>query len=232
MAIELSFFLPLHNEEANVQAVAERAIAALESSGRDWELILVDDGSRDATAERARRLCADPRVRLVSHQVNRGYGAALITGIETARGRLVGFCDGDRQFDPADLLKLLNRIEGNEMVIGFRRHRAEGAARALPSRAWAALAGALLGFSARDLDCGFKLFRTEFVRSLELESEGGFVSAEILAKATKLGAAVAEVGLKHHPRRAGRQSGLNPLVVARSFLDLLRFYRRLRTWPR
>ena len=232
MATELSFFLPLHNEEANVRAVAEAAIAALEDSGRDWELILVDDGSRDATAGHARHLCGNERVRLVSHPVNRGYGAALKTGFGAARGEIVGFCDGDGQFDPADLSKLLAQIEGNDMVIGYRRQRAEGAARALPSRAWAGLAGALLGFSPRDLDCGFKLFRTGFVGGLELESEGGFISAEIMAKATKLGAAVAEVGLDHHPRRAGRGSGINPLVVARAFIDLLRLYRRLRTWPR
>ena len=231
MVAELSFFLPLYNEEANVGPVAERARAALEQSGLAWELILVDDGSRDATAERARQLCRDDRVRLISHQTNRGYGAALKTGFESARGRLVGFCDGDGQFDPADLEVFLALIEANDMVIGFRRRRAEGSARALPSRAWAALAGALLGFGPRDLDCGFKMFKTEFVRSLDLESEGGFVSAEILAKATKLGARVAEVGLDHHLRRAGTQSGLNPLVVARAFFDLFRFYRRLRSWP-
>lgn len=232
MTTELSFFLPLYNEEANVRAVADQARAALEKSGLDWELILVNDGSADATAERAAEVCRDPRVRLESHRFNRGYGAALKTGFSAARGDLVGFCDGDGQFDPADVGKLLALIEGNDMVIGFRRRRAEGATRALPSRAWAALAGALLGFGPRDLDCGFKLFRTRFVRSLELESEGGFISAEILAKANKLGARVAEVGLDHHPRRAGSQTGLSPLVVARAFWDLLRFYQRLRSWPR
>lgn len=232
MTTELSFFLPLYNEAANVRPVAEQAMAALERSGLDWELILVNDGSGDGTAQRAAVLCLDPRVRLVSHRVNRGYGAALRSGFSSARGDLVGFCDGDGQFDPADVGRLLERIEGNDMVIGFRRRRAEGSYRALPSRAWAALAGALLGFSARDLDCGFKLFRTGFVRSLDLQSEGGFISAEILAKASKLGARTAEVGLEHHPRRAGRQTGLNPLVVARAFLELLRFYQRLRSWPR
>ena len=229
---ELSFFLPLYNEEANVSAVAGRAVAALEQSGLEWELILVDDGSADATGARAREICRDPRVRLESHPYNRGYGAALKTGFASARGELVGFCDGDGQFDPADVAKLLALIEGNDMVIGFRRRRAEGSTRALPSRAWAALAGALLGFSPRDLDCGFKLFRSGFVRSLDLESDGGFISAEMLAKANKLGASIAEVGLDHYPRRAGNQTGLNPLVVARAFWDLLRFYGRLRSWPR
>lgn len=231
MTTELSFFLPLYNEEANVRAVAGQAIAALEQCGLEWELILVNDGSADATAVRAEELCRDPRVRLESHRLNRGYGAALKTGFASARGELVGFCDGDGQFDPADVGKLLALIDGNDMVIGYRRRRAEGSTRALPSRAWAALAGALLGFSPRDLDCGFKLFRTGFVRSLELESEGGFISAEILAKANKLDARIAEVGLDHYPRRAGRQTGLNPLVVARAFWDLLRFYLRLRSWP-
>lgn len=231
MTTELSFFLPLYNEEENVRAVAGQARAALEQSGLEWELILVDDGSADATAERAQEICRDPRVRLNSHRSNRGYGAALKTGFSSARGELVGFCDGDGQFDPADVGKLLAQIQGNDMVIGYRRRRAEGTSRALPSRAWAALAGALLGFSPRDLDCGFKLFRTDFVRSLDLESEGGFISAEILAKAEKLGARIAEVGLDHYPRRAGSQTGLNPLVVARAFWDLLRFYQRLRSWP-
>ncbi|MDE2702518.1 MAG: glycosyltransferase family 2 protein [Chloroflexota bacterium] len=232
MTTELSFFLPLYNEEANVRAVAGQAVAALERSGLNWELILVDDGSTDATAARAEELCRNPGVRLESHASNRGYGAALKTGFGAARGDLVGFCDGDGQFDPADVGKLLALIEGNDMVIGFRRQRAEGSSRALPSRAWAALAGALLGFSPRDLDCGFKLFRAGFVRSLDLESEGGFISAEIMAKASKLGARIAEVGLEHYPRRAGSQTGLNPLVVARAFWDLLRLYGRLRSWPR
>lgn len=231
MTTELSFFLPLYNEEANVRAVAGQASDALERSGFEWELILVDDGSADATAALAEELCRDPRVRLISHPSNRGYGGALKTGFSSARGELVGFCDGDGQFDPADVGRLLALIEDNDMVIGFRRRRAEGSARALPSRAWAALAGVLLGFGPRDLDCGFKLFRTGFVQSLELESEGGFISAEILAKATKLGARIAEVGLDHYPRRAGSQTGLKPLVVARAFWDLLRLYRRLRSWP-
>ena len=232
MTTELSFFLPLYNEAANVRAVAGAAVMALERSGLDWELILIDDGSEDATAARAREFCHNPRVCLKSHSSNRGYGAALKTGFAAASGELVGFCDGDGQFDPADVTRLLARVKGNDMVIGYRRQRAEGSARALPSRAWAALAGALLGFKPRDLDCGFKLFRTSFVRSLRLESEGGFISAEILAKANKLGARIAEVGLDHHPRRAGNQTGLNPLVVARAFWDLLRFYWRLRSWPR
>ena len=229
-SVELSFFLPLYNEQDNVLPIGRRAIRALEESGYGWELILVDDGSRDATADRSLTLCQGDRVRLIVHQRNRGYGGALKTGFASARGRLVGFCDGDGQFDPADLPKLLCLIKGRQAVFGYRRRRAEGLLRGLPSRAWASLAGALLGFSTRDLDCGFKLFETAFVRKLKLESEGGFISAEILAKAAKLGARVEQACLEHHRRRAGKSTGLRPLVVIRAFAELARFYWRLRTW--
>ncbi len=227
---EISFFIPLYNEQDNVVPIARAAIAALEQSQRSWELILINDGSGDATAVNAAPLLRSGKVRMVTHESNRGYGAALRSGFAAARGSLVAFCDGDGQFDPADLAILLAESSNCDLVIGYRRARAEGAARSLPSRAWARLMSMLLQISPQDLDCGFKLFKTDFVNSLNLQSDGAFISAEILAKASRAGAQMREVPLDHHRRRAGQSTGLNVFVVTRAFVELIRLYVQIKTW--
>ncbi len=222
-------FFPLFNEEENVRATATRAVAALEELGGEFEVILVDDGSIDRTRAIAEEIASsDSRVRCVSHTHNRGYGAALRTGIDSARLDLVAFADGDGQFDPAEISRLLDGLEENDMVIGYRISRADAWHRTLNARAWSALVGVLFGVWPKDLDCGFKLFRRQAVQSLELESDGAFISTELLAKAKKAGLRIGQVGVNHYPRAVGTSTGANPLVIAKAFYELLVSWRRLR----
>ena len=213
----------------NVVSTATRAVTALEAVAGEFEVILVDDGSSDRTRELAEQIAVgDSRVRCVSHVQNRGYGAALRTGIEAAKLDLVAFADGDGQFDPAEIAVLLDALPGNEIVIGYRVRRADAWHRTLNARAWAALVGILFGVWPKDLDCGFKLFRREAVQSLELESDGAFISTELLAKAKKAGLRIGQAGVRHYPRAAGSSTGNSPLVIARAFYELLVYWRRLR----
>ncbi len=225
----ISIFFPLFNEESNVGSTATRAVAALEGLVCEFEVILVDDGSTDRTRELAEKIASsDPRVRCVSHPQNRGYGAALRTGINAAKLDLVAFADGDGQFDPAEISVLLDSLPHNDIVIGYRLRRADAWHRTLNARAWAALVGILFRVWPKDLDCGFKLFRREAVQSLELESDGAFISTEILAKAKKDGFRIGQAGVNHFPRAAGTSSGNNPLVIAKAFYELVVYWRRLR----
>lgn len=222
-------FFPLFNEEANVRRTATEAVAALTDLASEFEVILVDDGSVDATAQIAADLAAgDSRIRLVSHLVNRGYGAALRTGFTAARFELVAFADGDGQFDVRELRTLLDALPGHDLVIGFRIRRADPWRRTLNAKAWSTLVGILFGVRPKDLDCGFKLFRTEAVQSLQLESEGAFISTELLAKASRAGFKIAQAGVHHYPRKAGKSTGNNALVVLRAFYELAVFWRQLR----
>ena len=225
----ISAFFPMFNEEANVGPTALAAVAALEDLASEFEVILVDDGSTDRTAAIGAELsAADPRITVVSHPVNRGYGAALRTGFANARLDLVTFNDGDGQFDLRDLHRLLERIHDHDMVIGYRKQRADRMVRRLTARAWGVLVGILFGVWPRDLDCGFKLFRKEALDALDLRADGAFISTELLAKGRAAGHRIAQVGVSHYPRRHGSSTGNNPRVVLRAFAELISFWRELR----
>jgi len=225
----ISLFFPLFNEEANVRSTTTQAIAALERLGGHFEIILVDDGSTDNTLKIAQQIAeGDLRIRCVAHADNRGYGAALRTGIEEAKLELVAFADGDGQFDPAEISLLLDALPDNDMVIGYRLNRADAWHRTLNARAWATLVGMLFGIWPRDLDCGFKLFRREAIQSLDLESDGAFISTELLAKARKANLRIGQAGVNHFPRTAGSSTGNNPVVIAKAFYEILVYWRKLR----
>ena len=222
-------FFPLFNEEPNVRSTTTHAVTALEKLECEFEVILVNDGSADRTREIAEEIASsDARVRCVSHSQNRGYGAALRTGIDSARLDLVAFADGDGQFDPAEIALLLDALRENDMVIGYRISRADAWHRTLNARAWSTLMGVLFGVWPKDLDCGFKLFRTQAVQSLELESDGAFISTELLAKAKRAGFRIGQVGVNHYPRADGTSTGANLFVIAKAFYELLVYWRRLR----
>ncbi len=205
------------------------AVEALEELASEFEIILVDDGSTDRTAPIGAELAAaDSRIRVVTHLVNRGYGAALRTGFSNARLDFVTFNDGDGQFDMRDLEHLLEKIQEHEMVIGYRKRRADRLVRRLTARAWGLLVGILFGVWPRDLDCGFKLFRKEALDALDLRADGAFISTELLARGRAAGHRIAQVGVNHYPRQHGSSTGNNPRVVMRAFVEMISFWRDLR----
>ncbi len=226
----LSVFLPAHNEEGNIERVVLGFRAAMPDLADDYEIIVVDDGSSDRTGALAEAMGAgDPRVKVIRHPVNRGYGGAVTSGLRAATQPYVLLCDGDGQFDPADAALLARKMPEYDAVVGRRAARADSLARRLNGKAWTALVRLLFGIPLSDIDCGFKLFKRELVADLELRARGAMISTELMARLAGRGARVAEVDVRHRPRLTGEQSGANLRVILRAFAELFRLFTELRT---
>jgi glycosyltransferase involved in cell wall biosynthesis len=233
----LSYFFPAHNEAENIEALVEEALADLEPIAERFEIIAVDDGSTDGTGQIADRLAeAHPDVvRVVHHSRNRGYGAAVRSGLAAARFPLVCFTDGDRQFRIADLARLTARLEEPhddgrtpDVVAGYRIKRADPAVRLAYARIYRAALRLFFGLAVRDPDCACKLFRRHALEDVAVESSGAFLSAELLIKIGERGGVIVEQGVPHYPRTAGVASGADPRVVLRAVRDFWSL--RLRLW--
>jgi glycosyltransferase involved in cell wall biosynthesis len=221
---ELSYFFPAHNEEDNLEPLVVEALTTLPTLADRFEIVIVDDGSRDRTRQIADRLAADHPgiVRAIHHQTNLGYGAALRSGFHAARFGFVAFTDGDRQFRIADLGRLTERMSRPDrpaVVIGFRIRRADPLIRTIYARSYRLANRIFFGLSATDVDCACKLFRREALHGIRVESGGAFLSAELLIRLRTLGRTVAEVGVPHYPRTAGSPTGANPQVILRAVRD-------------
>jgi glycosyltransferase involved in cell wall biosynthesis len=229
----LSYFFPAHNEEANLRPLVEEAMRVLPGIAGTWEVVIVDDGSRDATPSIADELAkAHPGVvRAVHHPTNLGYGAALKSGLRAARHELVAFTDGDRQFRVADLGRLTARFaeaDRPDVVVGYRIRRADPLVRTVYARLYRLANRIFFGLRIRDVDCACKLFRRDALAGLRVESGGAFFSSELLIKLRESGRTVVEVGVPHYPRTAGSASGARPSVVLRAVRDFWGL--RLRLW--
>ncbi len=229
----LSYFFPAHDEEANLEALVDEALAALPEIAERFEIVAVDDGSRDATPAIADRLAAAHTavVRAVHHPTNLGYGAALRSGFRAARFDLVCFTDGDRQFRVADLARLTSRLaepDAPDVVVGYRLRRADPPIRALYARLYRLANRIWFGVRVRDIDCACKLFRRAALEGVRVESGGAFFSAELLVKLRAADRTMAEVGVPHYPRTAGSPTGAKPSVVWRAVKDFWGL--RLRMW--
>jgi glycosyltransferase involved in cell wall biosynthesis len=222
-------FVPVHDEVASIVAVAEGLLAVLPEVAASWDLVLVDDGSRDGTAALVDRLAATrSNVRVVRHATNRGYGAAVRSGLAAARGEWVFFTDGDGQFDPAVLREVAACAGDADVVVGVREVRADPWRRRVFTRGWNVLVRRLLGVPVRDVNCAVKLFRRSVLDGIDARADGGAISAELLAHLVRRRARVIELPVAHHPRRAGRASGGRPGVALRACAELAMLWWRLR----
>jgi len=229
----LSYFFPAHNEEANIEGLVEEALATLPALAETFEIIAVDDGSKDATPALADALAAryPDVVRVVHHPVNRGYGAALRSGFSAARFELVAFTDGDRQFKVIDIGRLTARLaaaDAPDVVAGFRIKRADPFIRRAYARVYRLANRVFFGLRVSDVDGACKLFRRASLEGLHVESDGAFFSAELLIKLQAAGRTVVEVGVPHYSRTAGSPTGAKPQVVLRAVRDFWRL--RLHLW--
>src|SRR4051812_35977338 len=229
----LSYFFPAHDEEANLEALVKEALETLPGLADTFEIIAVDDGSKDGTPAIADALAAAHPgvVRAVHHPTNLGYGAALRSGFSASRYDLVAFTDGDRQFKVADIGLLTARLaepDQPDVVVGYRIKRADPVVRTLYARAYRLANRIFFGLRVRDVDCACKLFRREALEGIRVESGGAFFSAELLIKLGVRGRRIAEVGVPHHPRTAGSATGAKPSVVWRAVRDFWSL--RLRLW--
>lgn len=200
--VDLSVVVPLYNEQDNVAGLHQAVTKGLAALGLDYELILVDDGSRDATFANAQALVArDARVRVVRLRRNYGQTAAMSAGIRHARGRVLVTMDGDLQNDPADIPRLVAKLdEGFDIVAGWRRRRRDQTLRVLLSRIANGIIARVMGAQVRDTGCSLKAFKAELVRNLPLY---GDMHRFIPALSRLAGARLAQMEVNHHPRSAG-----------------------------
>ncbi|HEV3082819.1 MAG TPA: glycosyltransferase family 2 protein [Gemmataceae bacterium] len=227
----LSLVLPAWNEGETIGQALREAEAALSSLADDYEIIIVDDGSSDGTAAIAAGVAADnPRIRLVKHEHNRGYGAALRSGFQAATLDLVAFTDADCQFDLSELRSMLPLTRQHDVICGYRLHRHEGVRRRFFSWGYNRLVKMLLGSPVRDIDCALKIFQRRQLLALLPAYDNFFVNTEMIARARCHGLSLIEVGVHHRPRAAGH-SKVSLLDIPRTLRALLPFWWSLRIRP-
>ncbi len=218
----LSVFFPAFNEELNLEALIERADAVIVGIAKKYELILINDGSTDRTVSVVKNMQKRfPNLRSISHEDNLGYGAALKTGIASARYDWIFFTDADLQFDISEIRLLLPFTKTHKAIIGWRKNRAEGSHRVFNTKLFKIYIDLLYRLHVRDIDCAFKLFKREIVQAIRLESESAFTNAELLYKLKKRNIRFKEVPVSHYPRSHGNPTGANFRVILKACCESL-----------
>lgn len=228
---ELSVFFPAYNEEDNIGLTVDKAIAFLPDVAEKWEIIVVNDGSKDQTEEIVKSLIKkEKRISLINHFPNKGYGEAIKSGLYGAKYEWIFFTDSDGQFEIAELKNFLTLTNGNQIIVGFRLNRQDSLVRKIFGWGWTQLSNILLGIKVSDVDCAFKLVKKEVIDKIPrlVSSRGGMISPELLAKARKADFKITQVGVHHFPRKAGRQTGADLKVIFNSFLDLGKLWWQLK----
>jgi glycosyltransferase involved in cell wall biosynthesis len=225
----LSLVLPAFNEDGNIARAVRDAAAAAAPLVGDYEVVVVDDGSRDRTAAVLEGLAAElgSRLVVVRHERNRGYGAALRSGFAATRGELVFYTDSDNQFDLTELRGFLPLMAECDAVLGYRVDRQDPWTRRAASGFFNRLSSIAFGMSVRDLNCSFKLFRGDLLRSLPLESDDFFIDTELVARMHRGNWRLVQRGVRHFPRTAGR-STVRARDVPRTLAAIARFWVRMR----
>lgn len=230
---EISFFLPCYNEEKNVKKSVTEVKKVLEKIADKWEIIIVDDGSKDKTGAIADDLSNKiKRVHVVHNRPNKGYGGALKSGFEASQYEWVAFADSDGQFDYSEIVKFIEKQKQTnaDLVLGVRGKRADSFMRKLFTLVWSKiLPRVLLGLRVTDYSCGFKLIRKSVYESVQpLVGEEKVTQIELLTKAQRKGYTFAETKVKHLPRQFGHQTGADLKVIIKSIKDLLKLWAQLR----
>jgi glycosyltransferase involved in cell wall biosynthesis len=227
----ISLVLPAYNEAENIEPMVAEATPALRAVAHDYEIIVVDDGSADDTSAVTRKVMeSNSHVRLVQHPVNQGFGAAVFSGFTNAEKDWIFYTDADRQFVLSELERFVPHMDEADLIAGYRAPRRDPFMRVLYGKGWSMLCTLFFGYTVRDVDCGFKLFRREIIEELAptIESRGATFSIEWLVRAKRAGYRFVELPVSHRPRVAGSQTGANIDVIVRAFRELVRV--RLQLW--
>ncbi len=230
---ELSLFLPTYNESGNIEKVVLNARKVLLEKAKKWEIIVVNDGSKDNTREIIEKLHQeDSRIRLINHEVNKGYGGSLQSGFYNSKYEWITFIDSDGQFDFGEINKFYDEQKRTnaDLVIGYYKKRQVSKLKIITSKMWELSVFILFGLHVKDIDCGFKLISKKVIdRIPRLESErGAFISSELLIKSRKAGFKIVEIPVTHYPRVIGKGTGRNIRVIIKSFVDLARLWKKLK----
>lgn len=222
--------MPAYNEESNLPGMIKDVVEVMRAHTTDFEIVVTNDGSKDRTGAVLRELAQRyPQLRPIDHPVNQGYGAAVYTAITHASKDLIFFTDSDRQFRLDEIEHLLPYVATADMVVGYRAPRRDPPLRVLFGKGWSSLVTVLFGYTARDIDCAFKLFRRQVIETVgpHIQSRGATFSAEFLVRTKRAGFVIKEVPVSHLPRTAGSPTGAKPHVILRAFRELWRFRTQL-----
>jgi glycosyltransferase involved in cell wall biosynthesis len=225
----ISAFFPCYNDEATIGPIAEATAASLDHVGADGEIIVVNDGSSDGSERVLKQLTeTEPRLRVVTHEHNRGYGGALLSGFGAATKQWVFYTDGDGQFDPTELELLVARASDEvDVVQGYKLNRADNLARKIIGRVYHSFVAFTFGLHVRDTDCDFRLIRRSMLEGVHLEKTTGVICVELVRKLQDAGARFSEVGVHHYPRTHGKSQFFKLSSVARTLWDLARLWVQL-----
>lgn len=224
--LSLSIFFPAYNEEANIENSVREAEETVRKLTDTYEIIIINDGSKDKTSSIANRLAAEnPHIKVVHHSPNKGYGAALWSGIQTAQYDYIFFTDADLQFDFSELAILTHFIPEYKVVLGYRAPRRDPFLRLLNAKLWNIANRFLFGLKVKDIDCAFKLMDRKLVAELPLMTRGAMMSAEMLIRLQRKEIVFKEIPVSHFPRLEGVATGANPRVILRAVKELVALYR-------
>ena len=221
--------LPAFNEAENIKATLDKVAAFLPTVSDDWEIIVVNDGSVDNTEWIVKGMGkVDPRIKCYNHAMNRGYGAALQTGIFEAQKEHVFFMDSDGQFNIEELPLLIEHIGQYDIVAGYRAKRQDPWHRRFNAWGWNRLVRLVLGVHIVDIDCAFKLFRRSVFDKVLIRSLGAMVNTEMLAQARRFDLRIKELPVTHYARMHGNPTGAKFRVIFKAFRELFKRWWKLR----
>lgn len=226
----LSVVFPAYNEEENIENTIKSCIEYLANVLSDFEIICVNDGSEDRTPQIVKELAKSNRsVKLVNHAVNRGYGAALRSGFDNAKNKYIFLMDSDGQFRIDNIVAFLNQVSDNNIVVGYRKNRADSFIRTLNAELYRLYIRVVFGLSLKDPDCAYKVFpRAAYERVKPIKSDGALFSAEFMIRLKKAGYDFVELPVEHYPRLYGEQSGADLRVIIRMFKESWKMRNELR----
>ncbi|MDZ7331443.1 MAG: glycosyltransferase family 2 protein [candidate division KSB1 bacterium] len=226
MKKSLSIFFPVYNDWATIGSLVAQAITTAEKLTDDYEIILVNDGSRQMTVDVLNHLEKTyDKVRVVHHEKNRGYGGALRTGFKECKKDLIFYTDGDAQYDVTELTKLFERMNGKvDIVNGWKIKRSDPFYRVIIGKFYHYFTKWLFGFKIRDVDCDFRLMKREIFDNIELESDSGLICVEMIKKMTDAGYVFDEVGVTHHFRPSGKSEFFNFKRIFRVGVDMMKLW--------
>ena len=225
----LSVFFPAYNDSGTIASMVIRTVKTASELTPDFEIIVVDDGSADGTADIADELARTyPQVRAVHHPTNRDYGAALQTGFRSATKGLIFYTDGDAQYDPAELSVLWHEMTADvDLVNGYKISRADPLHRIVIGRIYHYIVSILFGLTLRDVDCDFRLMRRTIFERINLEKTSGIICVEMMKKIQDGGFRIVEVPVHHFHRAFGKSQFFNVRRLFRTARDLLILWRAL-----
>jgi glycosyltransferase involved in cell wall biosynthesis len=226
----LSVFFPAYNDAPSLPSLLANTFATLEAHVADFEVIVVNDGSRDDTAHILQLLRAQygPRLRIVTHERNRGYGGALRSGFASATRQYVFYTDGDGQYDVGELPRMLALAGPNTgLVNGYKLERNDPAHRIWIGKAYNFCARVLFRIRIRDIDCDFRLIRRDLLQQVRLTSTSGTICVELVRKLELTGCEVLETGVHHYARRHGKSQFFRMPSLATTFYELARLWVRV-----